>query len=81
MNYTSYTNAATSTSKPTTLKSLNEVLAKLRNMPEPEYMLACPDGRILRDKDPWRLAAMSGALPEILKCDPMEEMTKQGDAS
>lgn len=76
-----YTTASTSTNKTFTLKDLKEVLGKLRDMPEPEYMLVCPDGRILRGKDPWKLAAMSGALPEILKYDPMAEIAKQGGAS
>lgn len=61
-----YANGATNPST-FTLRALEDLLADLSSLPEPEYMLVCPDGRVFKGRDPWRLAGASGAVPDILK--------------
>ena len=53
-----------------TPKDLDELLRVVQAFPKPKYALICPDGRTLCGEDPWKLAAASGVLPDILKADP-----------
>ena len=80
MNYYTAT-GTTETATAFTLKDLEKTLKVLRSQGKPEYMLVCPDGRMLQGSDPWALAAATGELPEILKYDPMSEIRKQGGES
>lgn len=62
------TSAAPNTNpKVVTIKDLESMINTLRNAPRPEYLLVCPDGRMFRGEDPWRLAADSCGMPAILK--------------
>lgn len=75
-----YTTGSTSTAKAFTLKDIDEAVKKLSKHNQKSYRLLCPNGRVFEDADPWKLAALSGELPAILKT-PLPEDDEQGGAS
>ena len=74
-----HTTASTSgVQKTYSLNEIDRVIKQLSKLMPKDYTLLCPDGRVLKDADPWKLAALSGELPAILKTPLPDEADKGG---